>query len=194
MVEDPRGPIAGAFVLGVLMLVALYVWMRPTVEPLPAPPPEMVATQPAPRRPRPYNPVEVTTEDPELQDFNLGPSRTRQERTPMPEDHSYSANLEGLAGAALDRGADAANCFRKDWEDGKIVGTMVVRMTVHAGDEGGEPELMVTNSEEHLPQAEACLNGLFAHTHFASPEGESAMMWPIILPEDSWREEEETTW
>ena len=117
---------------------------------------------------------------------------------PSVHEHEASAppipvTLEGLAQLALRHEASMAACFEDAYRSQRLrQGRVHIRM--QAGPSAhGEARVHVTvpDTDEHLYDAEACLNRILGSATLGSLEEdqETGVMWGLTLPIDQWAED-----
>lgn len=120
----------------------------------------------------------------------LSENPSTEEQEPERRDEPTPATLEGLAQLALDHEGALAGCFEDAYRSQRLLkGRVHIRMQAGPTPEGQtRVHVTVPDTEEHLYDAEACLNGIL-RTAPLSPlqeDQETGVMWGLTLPIEQW--------
>jgi hypothetical protein len=186
----------GAVLLALLVMSALAPDVGPSVgSPAAAPPASgrlaSARAVPGPSKVRPVGPREASTAD-DHGEGDLSPDDgfdeggiTRDPEPPKPIDpnQTFTADLQGLAGAAVSRRQGLVDCihaYQRESGDQGYDGRFTIKITVSPGEGHGAVSTDIVNGPDDA-ELYKCLDGVMGGASFESPDHPTSVMWPIPL-------------
>ncbi len=144
------------------------------------------------------DPTEATSAQIEPLEPPVDRKRTPPEEAPNVREHEVRdppvpVTLEGLAQLALRHEASMTACFEDAYRSQRLrKGRVHIRMQAGRSLDGQtRVHVTVPDTDEHLYDAEACLNRILGSAALSSlgEDQETGVMWGLTLPTDQWAED-----